>query len=468
MKKKNNLKPHQEKIKKLLSQEVKLPKFKKALPGKNTKNKEKTDGHNPADAYQGRVWKNFLIVFLIVSVSLISGFFAGTFSFVYFYLLDNQALITVEEEGLEAETGYQAQTSEEEMIIKAVEENAPSVVSIIITKDMPVFEQYYTDPFGDFFSDPFNFNVPQYRQQGTEEQEIGGGTGFIISQSGMILTNKHVVFDEEAEYTILTNKGKEYPAKVLARDPVQDLAFLEIDKEALAEQGKEFSPQDFQPIKLGDASGLKMGQTVIAIGNALGEFRNTISVGVISGLARTITASGEGIVETLEDVIQTDAAINRGNSGGPLLNLKGEVVGVNVAMAESAQNIGFSIPIDKAKRDIDQIKEGGAIVYPFLGVRYVLITPEIKEEKNLSVESGALIIAGEDGEPAVVSDAPADKAGLQAGDIILEVAGNPVNLENSLMSLVQEYNPGDTIQLKVIMEGEEKEIEVVLVERPQP
>jgi serine protease Do len=283
----------------------------------------------------------------------------------------------------------------------------------------------------------------------------------------MILTNRHVVSDEEAEYTILTNKGEKYPAKVLARDPVQDLAFLEIDKEQLEEEGRNFSPQEFKPIALGDSSDLQMGQTVIAIGNALGEFRNTVSVGVISGLGRTITASGENIMETLEDVIQTDAAINRGNSGGPLLNLKGEVIGVNVAMAESAQNIGFSIPINKAKRDIEQIKTIGEIVYPFLGVRYVLITPEIQEEKSLSVSQGALIVTGEESELAIVPDSPADKAGLKESDIILEVEDEPISLENSLMNLIQKYNPGDEISLKIMSEGEEKTIQVILSKRPQ-
>jgi serine protease Do len=453
MKEKDNFKNKQEKIKKFLLKEVRLPKLKKT---KTEKRKREKNNLSPL--------KSFLLVSLIVLVSLISGFFAGTFSFVYFYLLENQGMFTIETEPAGEDVGYQAQTSEEAMVIKAVEENAPSVVSIIITKDLPVFEEYYYNPFGDPFGD---FLIPQYRQKGTEEQQVGGGTGFIISQSGMILTNRHVVSDEEAEYTILTNKGEKYPAKILARDPVQDLAFLEIDKEQLEEESINFSPQEFKPIALGDSSDLQMGQTVIAIGNALGEFKNTVSVGVISGLSRTITASGENIVETLEDVIQTDAAINRGNSGGPLLNLKGEVIGVNVAMAESAQNIGFSIPINKAKRDIDQIKTIGEIVYPFLGVRYVLITPEIQEEEDLPVSQGALIVAGEENELAIVPNSPADEAGLKESDIILEVEGEPISLEDSLINLIQKYNPGDKVSLKIISEGEEKTIQIILNNRPQ-
>ena len=221
----------------------------------------------------------------------------------------------------ENQTVYTPETSQEESTIKVVNDASPAVVSIIITKDLPVIEQYYINPFPD---SPFNFQIPQYRQKGTQKQEVGGGTGFIISENGMILTNEHVVADTEADYTVLTNDGKKYPAEVLARDSVRDLAIIKI-KEA---------DRSFPTLKLGDSDSLQIGQTIIAIGNALGEFRNTVSVGVISGLGRTITAGGGGTVETQEDVIQTDAAINPGNSGGPLLNLKGEVIGVNFAMAQ--------------------------------------------------------------------------------------------------------------------------------------
>lgn len=242
----------------------------------------------------------------------------------------------------------------EEAITKAVEKVSPSVVSIIVTKDLPVIERYFQEynPFGDddffrqFFGDEFNFQVPQYRQKGTEKQEVGGGTGFIVSSEGLILTNKHVVADKEAEYTVLTNEGEKIPARVLSRDPVGDIAVLKIDKSNLP------------AVKLGNSDNLKIGQTVIAIGNALGEFRNTVSVGIISGLKRSLTAtSGLGQSEELAEVIQTDAAINQGNSGGPLLNLNGEVIGINVAMAVGAENIGFSLPINSVKKSVDQSKQ---------------------------------------------------------------------------------------------------------------
>jgi len=359
---------------------------------------------------------------------------------------------------------YQPQTSQEKAIIEAVKKVSPSVVSIIITKDLPVFTQYYEDPFEEFrkfFGEdfPFEFKVPKYKQQGKEKREVGGGTGFIISEDGLVLTNKHVVADEEAEYSVITNDGERYDAEVLARDPFQDLAILRIKPKNGVGKIK------LKPVSLGDSSLLEIGQTVIAIGNALGEFRNTVSVGVISGLGRTITASGGGIIETLEDVIQTDAAINKGNSGGPLLNLKGEVVGVNVAMAQGAQSIGFAIPINKAKRDIVQIKTIGKIVYPFLGVRYILVTPEIQKQKNLEVDYGALVIRGNEEEPAVIPGSAAEKAGIQEGDIILKLNGEKITLKNTLSKLIQKHNPGDKVTLDILREGKKLRLNTVLGEK---
>jgi S1-C subfamily serine protease len=316
------------------------------------------------------------------------------------------------------------------------------VVSVDVTKDI---EQLYFTPFGEF---PFERRI--------ERKEIGGGTGFIISSDGMILTNKHVVLDKEADYTVLTNDGRKFPAEVLARDPVQDLAIIKIQANNLP------------VVKLGDSSNLQIGQTVIAIGNALGEFRNTVSVGVISGLGRTVTATGGGMVETLEDIIQTDAAINKGNSGGPLLNLKGEVIGINTAMAFGAENIGFAIPINKAKRAIEQVKTIGKIVYPFLGIRYVLITKEIQQEHNLPVDYGAWIVRGDRlGETAIFPGSAAEKAGLREGDILLEFNYEKITPENSLAKIILKYNPGDKVVLKILRNGKEKIVNVTLGERSE-
>lgn len=370
-------------------------------------------------------------------------------------ILGNFSVLTPKEQNPQA--SYIPQTTQEEKIINVVKNASLAVVSIVITKDVPIVEQYFSDPFQEFFgSSPFQFQIPQYRQLGTEKKEVGGGSGFLVSEDGFVLTNKHVVIDEKADYTVFTTDGKSYPAKVLAKDPVQDLAVLKISQD-----------EPFPTVPMGDSKSLQIGQTVIAIGNALGEFRNTVSVGVISGLGRTITASGGSFVETIEDVIQTDAAINKGNSGGPLLNLAGEVIGVNTATVLDAQSIGFAVPINKAKRDIEQVKSQGKIIYPFLGVRYALITPKLQEARNLPVEYGAFIQKGSKGENAVEPGSAAAKAGLQEGDIILEVGGEKVTQDNSLSRILQKYSPNDQISLKFLRNSKEQQISVILGERTQ-
>lgn len=379
------------------------------------------------------------LIALVVFISIIFGFLAGAISSAFFYVqikdyLEKLNILpqTVGREIVEKEIvrEYLPQTSQEEAIIKVVKEVSPAVVSIM-------------------------------------KGEIEGGTGFIVSEDGMILTNKHVVLDEEAEYTVFTNDGRKFSAKVLAQDPIQDLAVLGIEQEKTVDGNGEFVLESFPTVKLGDSDKLESGQTVIAIGNALGEFRNTVSVGVISGLGRKITASGGGFVEILEDVIQTDAAINKGNSGGPLLNLRGEVVGINTAMALEAQSIGFAIPINKAKKDIEQVKTIGKIVYPFLGIRYVLISEKIKEENDLPVDYGAFVIDGEPGEPAIWPDSAAEKAGLKEGDIVLEFNDEKITTENTLAKIIVKYNPGDEIVLKILRGTKEISVEVTLDERSE-
>jgi len=345
----------------------------------------------------------------------------------------------------------------EKAVTDIVAQASPAVVSIIVSKDLPVIEKKLKDfnPF-DFFNSPFDFfSVPQYeyQQNGTQKQEIGGGTGFFISSDGLIITNKHVVADESAKYTVLVNENEKVPAVVLARDSVQDLAILKIDK------------KDMPFLSLGDSDQLKIGQTVIAIGNALGEFRNTVSVGVVSGLQRSITASTGASSEELQGVIQTDAAVNPGNSGGPLLNTRGEVVGINVAIAQGAQNIAFALPINAAKKDIDMAKTRGKITYPYLGVRYTMIDRALAQKNNLAVDYGALIRQGAQSDQlAVAPGSPADKANLVENDIILEVDGTRVESGNNLAKLIQAKAVGQTIKLKILHKGEEKTVFVVLGE----
>ncbi|HYC79692.1 MAG TPA: trypsin-like peptidase domain-containing protein, partial [Candidatus Binatia bacterium] len=272
------------------------------------------------------------------------------------------------------------QVDEQSAVVDVVKRASPAVVSIIVSKDLNKIPGYSSSPFdlGPFSFDPFF----QSRNDDAEPniQEIGGGTGFIITEDGIIATNKHVVDDPEASYTVLTTDGKKYDATVLSRDPVNDLALVKI-------QG-----QNFPTLTLGESSKVELGQRVIAIGNSLAQYQNTVTTGVVSGIGRTIIASGSTGSEQLEGVIQTDAAINPGNSGGPLLDIGGSVIGINTAIDAQGQLVGFAIPVDDLKRDLESFKKFGKIVKPFLGIRYVLVTEAIKEENNLTVDYGALIV----------------------------------------------------------------------------
>ena len=342
-------------------------------------------------------------------------------------------------------------------VISIVKKYSPAVVSIIATKDLPILERTF-DPFREFCDDLFFSQFfdcdgrSELRQKGTEKRQIGAGTGFIVKSDGLIVTNKHVVLDEAASYTVIVSDGAKYPAKVLARDPFQDLAVVKIEAQEL-------------PIAVfGDSDSLEIGQTVIAIGNALGEFSNSVSKGIISGLSRSITAGSGAQLERLEKVIQTDAAINPGNSGGPLLNLRGEVIGVNTAIASGAQNVGFAISINRAKKALRDMEFHGRIVYPYLGVRYIIINEEVKIANNLSVDYGAFIVKDDSGEPTVLAESPASKAGLREGDIILEVDGRRIDDNYTLAEAIQSGNVGDKIVLKVRRGDADLNLEVTLEE----
>lgn len=341
-------------------------------------------------------------------------------------------------------------------VVDVVERASPAVVSIIVSKDLPKLEDVLLDPFSDpsFGPSPFRFRIR--RPSGdVESQEVGGGTGFVVDDAGLILTNRHVVADENADYTVLFNTGEKVSARVLARDPVLDLAVLKVEKRGLV------------TISLGDSGTVRVGQSVVAIGNALGEFRNTVSVGVISGLGRQVKAGNQasGQVEVLDAVIQTDAAINPGNSGGPLLDLRGEAIGINTAVAGGAENIGFAIPSNEAARVVQDVREHGRIVRPFLGVRYVLITPALGKANNLPVEYGALILQGDGpGQRAVTQGAAADQAGIKENDILLEFDGRRIDAEHSLASLIRGKRVGDRVRVKLLSGGEEKTVDVTLGE----
>lgn len=366
---------------------------------------------------------------------------------------------------IKKETPYEApkqalKVEEESATIDVVKKVQPSVVSIVVTQDLKKLYKEYQMPFEDPFFKQF-FELPQGQQdQNSNEQEggkekISGGSGFIISSDGLILTNSHVVSFENVEYTVILDNGKKYSAKVIATDTVTDVALVKIDASNLP------------VIELGDSDSLQIGQTVIAIGYALGEYPNTVTKGVISGLGRAITAGGAYVgYQTLENVIQTDAAINPGNSGGPLVNLAGQVIGLNTAVDFSGQLLGFAIPINSAKQDIESVKKTGKISKPFLGIRYQLVTKEIAKRNNLPYEYGALVLRGEKAdELAVVPGSPADKAGIVENDLILEVNGQKIDEKNTLAKFISKQKVGDEVTLKIWHKGEEKTVRVKLEER---
>lgn len=349
--------------------------------------------------------------------------------------------------------------AEDEAIIQVVEKASPSVVSIVVTKDLSQMNRFFSSPFDMFFDIPGGQQYGQQEQgeDSSEMQQIGGGTGFFVTADGMVVTNAHVVEDTSATYTVVTQSGEKYDAKILATDSSRDVAIIKIEG------------VNFPVAQLGDSDSLRLGQTVVAIGYSLGEFANSVSKGIISGTERSIFAgSVYGQSEQLSNVIQTDAAINPGNSGGPLLNVRGEVIGVNVAMAQGAENIGFALPINSVRKVVDQVRETGKITTPFLGIRYLIIDEGIAKQNDLEYDYGALILRGERrSDIAVIPGSPADRAGLKEGDVILEISGEKVTEDKPLSFLISEKGIGEEVVLKVWSRGEIKEITVLLEERKQ-
>lgn len=294
---------------------------------------------------------------------------------------------------------------------------------------------------------------------GTSQQVSGAGTGMIVTSDGLILTNRHVVDDASANYTVVTNDGKSYPAKVVSRDTINDVAFVRI------------SASNLPVIELGDSGAVKVGQRVVAIGNALGQFQNTVTDGIISGLARGVTAGdsgsfGSGSSEDLQNLLQTDAAINPGNSGGPLVNLDGQVIGINTAVAGQAQNIGFAIPINDVKPLIASVRNAGRIVRPYLGVRYVAIDKQVATLNNLSVDNGAWVQAADDANPGVVKDSPADKAGIKEGDILTKVGSDKIDSTHSLQSLIGKHKVDEKVTITLLRDGKTQTVDVTLQAAP--
>lgn len=325
--------------------------------------------------------------------------------------------------------------TEESVVIEVAESVSPSVVTVTI--ETPARRILQFNLFGGF----------SQRYEGGTPQDIG--SGFVVSKDGLIITNKHVVTDETAKYKVVTKDDKEYEVKQISRDPANDIAILKIDADNLT------------PIELGESSNLKVGQFVIAIGTALGEFRHTVTTGVISGLGRGITTGSvfEGYVERLDNVIQTDAAINPGNSGGPLLNSAGQAIGVNVAIAQGAQNIGFAIPINIIKNSLKIFQETGKFAAKaYLGVEYQMVSKQSAVLNN--VPQGAYVVS-------MVVGSPAETSGLKVNDIITKIDGQELTDKNTLADVISKKRVGDTIALEIWRSGQAKTLSVTLSEFQQ-
>jgi len=332
--------------------------------------------------------------------------------------------------------------NEESVIINVVNKVSPLVVTVSIVKAKSLGKLFEINPY-----DPFDIFRPNTGSGQKTEQDIG--TGFIVSGDGLIVTNKHVVSDIEAKYKVVTNDDQTYDVQKIYRDPTNDLAVLKINANGL------------KTVTLGDSSKLKVGQMAIAFGTALGEFRNTVTVGVISGLGRGITAGSpfEGFVERLDNVIQTDTAINHGNSGGPLLNSSGQVIGVNSAVSSEGQNIGFAIPINVVKEALDQFNTTGKFQRPYLGVRYKIITRDLALLNE--VPEGVYIQES-------VADSPAEKAGIKSEDIIMKIDGKKVTDESGgLAKIIADKKIGDKLSIEIWRNGETITLTAVIGEYDQ-
>ncbi len=360
---------------------------------------------------------------------------------------NSPAIRNLADQTLDNSTGSIKIVSEESVVIDVVKKAGPSVVTIsaqVATR--PLFND--NDSF-------FFFDRPSERS--TEPQNIG--SGFVVSDDGFIVTNKHVVSELETTYTVITQDDKKFKVERIYRDPLNDIAIVKVNP---SENG-----ESLKPLTLGDSSKLQVGQLVIAIGTPLGEFNNSVTTGVVSGLGRGIIAGSafEGFAEQLDNVIQTDAAINPGNSGGPLLNSEGKVIGVNTAVSQSGQNIGFALPINVIKDSLNNFNQTGQFNRPFLGVSYQMISREVALRND--IPQGAYIRSVSEGSAA-------DKAGLQAGDVVTKIDGTDLRSDRTeLASVISKKKVGDTLKLTVWRENEETgedetfEINAVLEAAPE-
>lgn len=327
-------------------------------------------------------------------------------------------------------------TSQSQLISQIAKTVGPSVVSVDV-----VSQTTSSNPLDSFFS-----------SGDSSQQQESAGTGIILSSDGLIVTNRHVVPSGTTNVSVTLSDGTELDnVQVLGRtsdSDTLDIAFLKIT---------DAKGHKLTPAAIGDSSQLAVGDSVVAIGNALGQFQNTVTSGIVSGFGRSVQAgdsSGSQASENLDDLLQTDAAINEGNSGGPLVNLNGQVIGINTAIASDSQNIGFAIPISDVTGLIKQVEKTGKLERPYLGVRYVALAPDVAKQYNLDVTNGAFILPQTDADtPSILSGSPAEKAGLKAGDVISEFDGTKIDQTHSLTSLINKHQVGDSVSLTIIRDG---------------
>ncbi len=336
--------------------------------------------------------------------------------------------------------------SEESVTIADVKKIGPSVVTV---EELQTPQQSNTFNFGPF--QIFGFGQEQPQQSQTP-QVTGVGSGFIVSSDGLVVTNKHVVADVGVQYDVVLSTGQKYTVQKVYRDPLNDIALLKIST-------SDNPGVTLKPASLGDSSKLQVGQYVVAIGTALGEFRNTVTTGVISGIGRAVTAGDQfqGYVENLNNVIQTDAALNPGNSGGPLVDSAGNVIGINTAIAQNGQNIGFTLPINIVKDSIANFNQTGQFNRPFLGVTYTMLTKQVALLNG--VVQGAYVTN-------VSSGSPAESAGIQTGDIIIKIDNQQVDVSNELSTIIAKKKPGDRISITVWRNGKTVDFSATLGTAP--
>ncbi len=389
-----------------------------------------------------------VVVLVLILVSLGTGFLGG-------FLESNGNQIVLGDTSLGGQK--QIVTSDSQLITEIAKTVGPSVVSVnVAVNTSGSSTNSNTGGFG-----LFGFSQPEQEQQ--------AGTGIIISSSGIVMTNRHVVPAGTTKVSVTLSNGTELKdVSVIGRTSPSsslDIAFLKINNT----QG-----QKLIPATIGNSSQMQVGDEVVAIGNALGQFQNTVTSGIISGYGRSVIASSSsgvgsstGNTEDLTDLFQTDAAINEGNSGGPLVNLNGQVIGINTAIAGNAQNIGFAIPVNDVKGLINQVLKTGSFSVPYLGVRYIPLTADVAKEYGLSVQNGAFIApSSNSSQPSILPGTPAASAGLKVNDIIIAVNGVKVNQGHSLTSLIGQYTPGTKVTLTIVRSGKTIQVDVTLGAEP--